>query len=217
MMKLVLFDVDGTLLRSEFAHRKVYHNMFREVYGIDARIEEIYSSGKTTQLIVEEILEKHGLGRKIAKQKINEAILHMANGIKSKKIIILPGVKQVLQELSKNKNIKLGVVSGSAKKITEATLKKSKLLHYFKIRSFGDNLENRKQIIENAKRKVKTREVVLIGDSIYDVKVAKEMHAKIIAVSTGPETTYAQLKKLKPDFVFKNMSNYKLVTKAIIS
>jgi phosphoglycolate phosphatase-like HAD superfamily hydrolase len=216
-MRLVLFDVDGTLLRSEFAHRKVYHSMFREVYGINARIEEIYSSGKTTQKIVEEVLEKHSIPRKIAKQKIRKAISHMAEGIKRRKMVVLPGVKKVLDILSENKNIKLGVISGSAKKITETVLKKKGLLHYFKIRSFGDNIENRKQIIENAKQKARLNDVMVIGDSIYDVKVARQCRAKIIAVATGPETTYSQLKKLKPDFVFNDMSNHRKVVKAILS
>ncbi|MBW2994896.1 hypothetical protein KY312_00950, partial [Candidatus Woesearchaeota archaeon] len=63
MKTLVLFDLDDTLVQSHKPHIESFHKAFITVYGVEASIEEIYSSGLTTQSVVEKTLELHDVGR----------------------------------------------------------------------------------------------------------------------------------------------------------
>jgi len=215
MKTLVLFDLDDTLVQSHFLHIESFYKAFVSVYGVEASIEEIYSSGLTTQAVVERTLELHKVSREEVLEKIKEAVDVMANFFEKKKVKVLPGVKKLLNKLSKNKDVILGVATGAAEKIGINILKNTGLLKYFPVKAFGDNIEYRREIIKNALEQAGTPKMVIIGDSIHDVQMAKVFNAKCIAVATG-ETTKQQLKAEDPDYLFNDLNNTDKVIRYIL-
>jgi phosphoglycolate phosphatase-like HAD superfamily hydrolase len=81
--------------------------------------------------------------------------------------------------------------------------------------SFGDGTDYRREVIEKAVAKAMTARIVIIGDSIHDVEMAKVFNAKSIAAATG-STSREQLKEENPDFLFDDLSDTEKVMKAIL-
>jgi phosphoglycolate phosphatase-like HAD superfamily hydrolase len=215
MKTLVLFDLDDTLVGVHDIHVEAFRDAFLKVYGADASIDEIYHAGLTVQNIMERVLEEHGVYRDEVLGKLNEAVDIMAAHFEKKKIAIKPGIKKLLARLSKNKEIILGVATGLVEKIAMIILKNAKLDKFFEIMSFGDGTDYRREVIEKAVAKAMTARIVIIGDSIHDVEMAKVFNAKSIAAATG-STSREQLKEENPDFLFDDLSDTEKVMKAIL-
>jgi phosphoglycolate phosphatase-like HAD superfamily hydrolase len=212
---LVLFDMDDTLVKSHAQHVLAFRKVFAQVYGVDASIEEIYASGLTTQAVIEKTLELHEISKEEVIEKIDEATDVMAEFFEKKTIKVLPGVKLLLKALEKEPDIILGVATGANEKIAKLLLTKTGLLEHFKILAFGDRTDLRRVIIERAIELAATPKLVIIGDSIHDMEMAKIFNAVSIAVSTGA-TTRQKLKDEFPDYLFNTLKNTDKVLKAIL-
>jgi HAD superfamily hydrolase (TIGR01549 family) len=157
----------------------------------------------------------HGVERDEILSKMPETIDMMAKFFEKKKLKVLPGVKKILARLSKNKEIILGLATGLADKVAKIIIEKAKLAKYFHVMGFGDDTEYRREIIEKCIEQASTPKLVIIGDSIHDVEMAKVFNAKSIAVATG-STSKEMLKDESPDFLFNDLSNTDKVLKAIL-
>ena len=214
MKKLILFDIDGTLIRGSKAHHDSFSAAFKKVFGVDIEIEEINPAGKTDRRIIFEALKKKGIKRKGIEKNFNEIRKVMVDYFKRNLkhdpyLKLIPNSKKLVRELAKG-NI-LGIITGNLREIAELKLKKVGLLKYFKVIGSGENSENRnyvlKKTIELAEKKFKTKfskdQIFIIGDTPKDIESKK--FGRVIAVCTGPYN-YKALKKYKPDFIFKNFS-----------
>jgi len=193
--KLVLFDIDGTLIRNTQAHKIAFSSGFKQVYGISASIDSINHHGLTDQQIIKEVLSKHGLKEKVIEEKIKECMEAMVNSfrgaIKTEEIYLLPGVKPLLETLHKM-GLLLGLVTGNLQEIAEGKLRKASIYHYFKVGGFGSDAPQRatmlKIAIDRASKiigKIQPQDVFLFGDTIYDVMAGKQVGVNTIAVATG--------------------------------
>jgi phosphoglycolate phosphatase-like HAD superfamily hydrolase len=212
---LVLFDLDDTLVAAHDIHVRAFRDAFAKVYGVDASIDEIYHAGLTVQSIIEKVLELHDVERDEALMKLHEANDIMAAHFEKRKIKVLPGVKKLLGKLKRNKDIILGIVTGLTEKVASQILENADLGKYFQIKSFGDGTDYRREVVEKAVASAMTPKVVIIGDSINDVEMAKVFNAKSIAVATG-STTREQLKDENPDFLFDDLSETEKIMKAVL-
>lgn len=213
-MKLVLFDLDNTIfgykkLKSNpREHMKAYMHGFKKMFNINISFQELVSySGKIDNQIINEILKSRE--KKISLKKIKKIKGIMSDyykkNYKKERNFVLPGIKQILNNLKKEKNIVLGVLTGNLSKVGMLKLKRFNLDKYFKVFGFGDNAKNRNDLI---KKTVKNnyKKVFVIGDTPHDINCGKYIKATTIAVATGPYST-KQLKSA--DYVFKDFKDYK--------
>jgi len=214
MKKLILFDIDGTLIRGSKAHHDSFSAAFKKVFGVDIEIEGINPAGKTDRRIIFEALKKKGIKRKDIEKNFNKIRKVMVDYFKRNLkhdpyLKLIPNSKKLVRELAKG-NI-LGIITGNLREIAELKLKKVGLLKYFKVIGSGENSENRnyvlKKTIELAEKKFKTKfskdQIFIIGDTPKDIEGKK--FGRVIAVCTGPYK-HKILKKYKPDFIFKDFS-----------
>lgn len=228
MKRLVLFDIDGTLMLLENVANNAFKSMAKEVFGVEASIFDIRCSGMTDSLILEEVLFAKGVDKKEihAKKPIAfnrycyyfEKYLEKENGYQ-----IYPGVVPLLENLSQNPGIVLGLLTGNVEFTAWKKLEKAGLKKYFPFGAFGNESKVRAELVGIALLRAqeisgiffKGKEIIIIGDSVHDVSCGKGYGAKSIAVATGFHTK-EELLKAEPDVFFEDLSNTKAVIQAIL-
>jgi len=223
--KLVLFDIDKTLIKGSRAHSAAFSKAFRKVYGIATNIDIINHHGMTDQQIIIEVLKKNGLDEQTIKLKLEKCIRTMSKSfdemVKDDEIVVLEGVRELLEELDKN-NILMGLVTGNLEPIARSKLKKVGLNHYFKVGGFGSDDINRTNLVKIAIKRAKknfdskpNNNVFLFGDAPREIKAGKEVGVKTIGVTTGIYSK-EQLKNAGADFIFENLKDTNEILKIIL-
>ncbi len=225
--KLVLFDVDGTLMQGGVGHVKQQSQAFRNVCGKEVNVRDFNVQGKTDKAIITEVLQSLGYNEEEIEEKLpkimKEQIRLFLEQVKGEERKACPGVKKLLQRLSKMR-CRLGLVTGNPKEIAFAKLRKAGIDKFFSFGGFGESVLQRHELIENAAKEAKEkfgesyseREIIVLGDGIRDIQGAKQAGAKAIAVLTGVESADL-LKTANPDYLFKDLTETKKVLEAIFN
>jgi len=216
-MKLVIFDLDHTLIDIFRLHDKSLHLSMKKVFGIKACFEEIDYTGKKIGASMEELAKLHKVPVKEIKKGVPKALkayekFFLANLPKSTSHYLLPGAKKLLKEVQKEHF--LALVTADMKKIAKQVMKRADIDKYFKIRIYAEDAKTRPQLVKKAIQQAKQKgfkgKVVVIGDSPRDVQAGKANKAKTIAVATGTYST-SKLKKAGAYAVFRNLNNKKIL------
>jgi len=227
MNKLVLFDLDKTLLFGIAAHRKAFHEAFKEIYGVDTTIDIIDHQGMTDQQIIIRVLKKLRFSDSEIKPKLKECMRFMAEefekAAEQEKIVPLPGAKELLEELSK-RNVLLGMVTGNLEPIAWCKLQKAGLNPYFRFGTFGSDAIERNTLVKIALKKAKEEfgfeldgnNAFLLGDTPRDVVAGKTAGVKTIGIATGDFST-EELKEAGADFVLEDLKDTKKVLAVIFN
>ncbi|NPA22280.1 MAG: HAD family hydrolase [Candidatus Micrarchaeota archaeon] len=195
MAKLLLFDIDGTLMKTSSLdlHVKAFSHGFRKVYGIDTHIGKLgkRSYGQLDKRIIYEVLKLHGLSDQTIFSRIDEMIEEMSDyfvkHVKDARMEAIPGVKEALEQLKRKEGLVLGLLTGNLERIAWAKLEKMGIKDYFSLGAFGNEAMERYKLVEIAKQKVQQaiEETYVIGDTPRDIEAAKKGGAISIAVTTG--------------------------------
>mgnify|MGYP002633158898 CR=1 FL=1 len=224
MNKLVLFDIDKTLLKG--GHKEAFSIAFKEVYGINTSIDIIQYSGMTDQQIIFGVLKASGLDEEKIKAKLDLCMEKMVVAFdkiiaNNNEIVILPGVRQLLEKL-KNNNILMGLVTGNLEPIARGKMKKLNLNHYFKVGGFGNEHINRTELVKIAIRKAQSNfdfiisnNIYLFGDAPQDIKAGNEAGAISIGVTTGIYSK-EQLENAAASLVLDDLTDTEKIIKYIL-
>ena len=225
-MKLVLFDIDGTLMEWTPAHKDSYSKAFEKVYGIEADISIINGAGMTDQQIITDVLKLKGLDEKTIKSKMADAMKieaeYFEKEIVKAKIALLDGVQEFLEELDE-KGVLMGVVTGNLERIARGKLKNAGINRYIKLGGFGSDHILRTELVKLAIKRAEEKfgfkddnNIYSIGDAPSDMKAGREGGAfKCIGITTGIYME-KQLKESGADFVFKNLLEKAKILKIIL-
>ncbi len=212
--KLILFDVDQTLVKVFDFHEKTLQKTFKEKYSVKASYFDVDFEGKRFADIVKEIGKKHNL--ELNEKDITEFINHYSQNFeeilpKNIEKYILPGAKELVQELNK-KHI-LGIITGSSEKVGSEILRRSNLHDYFKVFCFGNEAKNRAEMVAKAIKKAQNyefNETIIIGDSVNDILSAQANNLQVISVNTGHHSK-EKLLKYHPDLLVKTLEDKKIM------
>jgi phosphoglycolate phosphatase len=220
-MKLILFDIDGTLLTTDGAGRAALRTAATDVFAIEEDLEGVAISGNTDVAIVHEILSKHGIpDTQINVNRFLGAYLaHLKQGLVQQPGGILPGVLRLLDACTGEDCI-IGLLTGNLRRGAQMKLTTHRLWGRFSIGAFADDDRDRNRLGPIAKKRaeeefrVSVDELFVIGDTPRDVACAKAVDAKIIAVATGRYSTES-LAAHQPDFLFDDLGGTKAVLAAL--
>ena|SRR3989338_302691 len=216
--KMVLFDIDGTLLMTGGAGRFAFERAFKELFGIKDAWGNTIPDGKTDPIIINEIADRL-LKRPLQKEEYETLCgRYLAyfdeEIIDSPRFRLLPGVPAILDTLSGIKNVTLGIVTGNFEGAAWAKLEKGGLRHYFNFGGFGSDSWDRAVItrvayergIKKSAREITRENVFVIGDTQHDVMAAKKLGAKSVAVKTG-HTPENELLASGPDYILTDLAS----------
>jgi phosphoglycolate phosphatase-like HAD superfamily hydrolase len=215
MNKLVLFDIDGTLINSGEAGTRALNNSFQQVFSINNAFAGIRMAGKTDIQIIKECLAFHGLqsGDGILSSVLSEYLNSLRIEVNNNRKRLQPGVIDLLNSLKKMEGYWLGLLTGNIEEGARIKLGVFGLNKYFPIGAFGSDDEDRNSLLSIAVKKfegmtnidIKYEDCIVIGDTPLDVECAKPFGATAVVVSTGPYS-YESLLETKADYVLRDLS-----------
>ncbi len=206
----VLVDIDETMLSvPEGINAKTSSVMFKKVFSLNAHEEMIDNVGKTEMGIITEILEKlHSPVTEIPEEAYGMWAQAMSEEFNNRPVRVLPGIVEFLTALSKNPNVKLGLLTGNSPERAEAKLKSGNLDGFFIDSNtsqlngvFGNMASKRDQLFDIIRQQATSEDkFVIVDDSIIGAKMAQTHNIPIIMVATG-RATVEQLTSFTP-YVF---------------
>ena len=219
MKKLIIFDLDQTIIELHKFHNKATMLTFKKIFGVKAWLTEIDFAGKTIEKDLEDLAILKNIHRNVINKKLSKAIkiygkIFLSIMPESIKRDILPGAENIIRALHKDKSNILVLVTGDERIIAERVLSKARLLRYFKFIVTGEKTRSRIKLtryaIKKAKKSAKIKKVFIIGDSIHEVEAAKATHSHVISVLTGFHSK-AQLRKAGSKHIFKNLKDKRIL------
>ncbi len=193
MPKLVLFDIDGTLLRGHGAGSRAMRRAAEAVLGERCRGAEIDLGGALDPWIFRQLAEHGGYTLDDAlhaafRRTYRELLIHeLANA--ERRIEALPGVHELLAHMRQTRVATLGLLTGNYADTGALKLRAAGIdPDWFEIAAWGDMAEARPRLVPVA---LAPEHVIVVGDTVRDVHCAHENGALCVAVATGGSTRAA--------------------------
>ncbi len=229
MSRLILFDIDETMIHSSGTGRRALERSLSDSFGREISLDGHILSGKTDPQIIREVLESQGFSD-IEIQTCLENIYELYIPILKEEVLgatefrVHNGVFELLAVLHEDKNAYLGLLTGNIERGARVKLNPANLNRYFDFGAFGCDSADRLQLPAIAHERAKkhfgmefsNRDIVIIGDARGDVLCAKGYGARSLAVCTG-KTTKEALVELQPDFIFDDLKDTGQVIEAIFA
>ena len=219
-MYVVLFDIDSTLLRTRGAGRAAFAETFRAEFGIERLHGEVSFAGRSDRAIVREVFEQHGIeDRPGAWQRFVQGYLpRLERTLVTRRGGLLPGVLPLLRALRKRSDVAMGLLTGNVAAGARLKLEHYGIDSFFDFGGFGDHHTDRGGIAADAldaadaflrtthRLSAKPALTTVIGDTPEDVRCARCIAAKAIAVATGG-SSLSELTAAAPDRVFPDLTD----------
>jgi phosphoglycolate phosphatase-like HAD superfamily hydrolase len=225
-MKLIIFDLDQTLVDFLSVHDEVTRRLFKRFFHVDARLTEIDFTGKSLIENFRELARLKDIPEDIFGKKSNQLLESYETTLgeslpRDAAKYVLPGAKELLTELSKTDHI-VALYTGDSSKIVNQVFRATGLGGYFRFCFYGTEVESRSDMVrlainkaeKSTGRQFRDKSIVIIGDSVRDIECGKLFNALTIAVATGFHSE-EELLKAEPDYLFDNLKDYRKVLKAI--
>jgi phosphoglycolate phosphatase-like HAD superfamily hydrolase len=212
----VLFDIDGTLIRSNGAGVKAFGRAFTSEFGLNSDLtERMKFAGRTDVSLVREMFAQCGLAATPAHfQRFFENYVfwldHLLPGCGGQ---VCPGVREFMAQLATLPQPPvLGLLTGNIRLGAEIKLRHFQLWDGFQLGAFADDAEERDHIAAVARERgnrllaapLHGEEIVVIGDTPHDVRCGRSIGARVLAVATGGASA-DQLRDHAPDWLANDL------------
>lgn len=212
--KLVLFDIDGTLLTTGGAGEQALRVSVQERFGRSEDLTGIEIAGRTDSAIARALLAKHD----VPDTPENLAALfdgyihHLTRLLPTVSGGLLPGVVSLLESLRAKPDVVLGLLTGNLARGAELKLTHYGVWDYFEFGAFADDHHDRNELgrfacaraIERHGIEFPPERIFILGDTPHDIACARAIGAQAIAIATGAYTR-AELARFNPDFLFDDL------------
>ena len=219
MPKLVLFDIDGTLVLTGGAGVRAMTRACDEIVGSSNALHGVAVAGRTDWIILSDALER--MGRDLDQQLfsalrdryvayLREEIKVPGHGVKA----VMPGIQALLDDLQARDGVYLGLLTGNFEAGARIKLEYFDLWRYFQCGAFGDDAADRNALVPFAVSRARDcgvpdlapQDILVVGDTPHDIACARAVGATPVAVATGMFTT-EQLRDSGADIVFRDLSD----------
>jgi phosphoglycolate phosphatase-like HAD superfamily hydrolase len=228
MRRLVLFDIDGTLLSADGAGKRAIHRALMEVFGTIGHLPGYSFAGRTDPEIVRDLLRSAD----VPDAEIDAAlpalwfryVENLHREMHDTRVQALPGVAELLDLVdSHGDEVLLGVLTGNIREGARIKIEAARLgFRRFRVGAFGSDHAQRPELPAIAVERARAltgvgyegKEIVIIGDTPKDVECGAHLGVRTIAVATGhhPED---ELAAAGADHVFGDLGDVERAWRAI--
>jgi phosphoglycolate phosphatase len=226
VIRLVLFDIDGTLVLTGGAGVRGMARAFADLFAVPDAFATLHTFGRTDSWILSDALALHGIPDDLATaQRFREAyIAHLRSELEQPgpRKGVMPGVRVLLDSLAARGDVYLALLTGNYEDAARLKLEYFDLWRYFPCGAFGDDAPDRNRLLPQAIEKVRecggpdvvADEVMVIGDTPLDVACAAAGGAHSLAVATGVYSV-SDLAQAGAEIVMDDLSDLDAVLAAL--
>ncbi|MCA1582917.1 MAG: HAD hydrolase-like protein [Acidobacteria bacterium] len=225
--RLVLFDIDGTLLSAGRAARESVLAALETVYGWTGSSDSHDFSGKTDpQIIRELILEAIGDERceALLERALDVYLVELSRRLTHGAVVPKPGVGVLLARLAGEPGVTLALLTGNLEPGARIKLEPPGFNSYFPFGAFGSDSADRYKLPAIAVERARARtgitfsgkSIVIVGDSVHDVGCGRTLGVRSVAVATGP-TRPERLAAENPDALLESFADVDRAAEAILA
>jgi phosphoglycolate phosphatase-like HAD superfamily hydrolase len=214
--KLILFDIDGTLITSGGAGEYSLKLAVKDFFGVEDDLKGVEIAGRTDTGIVRRVFERHG--REITPESqaafFDRYLHHLARELSLRKGLLLPGIVELLNALKPRPHLAVALLTGNLARGAQIKLIHYGIWEFFEFGAYADDNADRNQLGRYAQARALEKHGVefpaedtyVIGDTPHDIDCGRAFGAKTVAIATG-NFTRGQLAAHNPDFLFDDLSN----------
>jgi phosphoglycolate phosphatase len=197
-VKLLLFDIDQTLINTGGAGLRALDRACSKLFGLDKAMAGISPHGKTDPAIVREIFRTKLASQNPTPNDIGSVlegyVFFLRDEVRdSAAYRVLPGIIPLLQKMSKRDDVMLGLATGNIEAGARIKLERAGLNEYFNFGGFGSDAEDRTALVQRAAEKaadkngsaVPPADIFVIGDTPLDIDAGKRCGFQTVGVATG--------------------------------
>lgn len=228
-MRLILFDIDGTLISSSRTGRTALGRALHEVFGTAGALDTYEFAGKTDRRIVHDLMAAEGHSAAEIEARLPELDERMAAAGRDlftpDVVRPCPGVASLLDALRARPDIVLALLTGNIHHTAPLKLAAAGIAPaQFTAGAFGSDSLDRDELFDIAIERVRlstglhfpAEDVIIVGDTPADIRCARSGGGRVVAVATGPYSAEA-LSHYKPDFLFSDLSETESVLQAMLN
>ncbi len=219
---LILWDIDGTLLRGNGLGREAVRQSLEIVFGAGtgAGMADYHFGGKTDLFTLVHMLEPHGFSAAAVRERLAEYQQVLAGTmtrlVADFDVVELPGARDLLNTLTRQNGLLHGLVTGNMQASAYVKLRAAGYDDgVFPFGAFGDESADRNELpplaIQRASqhhgRDIPPERVLVLGDTLMDIAAARAVGAQVCAVATGYETR-DKLKAAQPDYLLDDLTQF---------
>jgi len=225
--RLLLWDIDGTLVSAGGISKRALVDALVEVFGTAGPVEEYEFSGKTDPQIVRELMRGAGKNDGEIDHRVADALAlyrgYLQDSIRPEHVRAKPGIPPLLDRLAVAPGVTLALLTGNIEPCARFKLAPVDLNRHFPFGVYGSDHEDRYQLpalaVVRAQEAVGHRfsgkEIVVIGDSIHDVRCGRSLGVRSVAVASGV-TAYETLAAENPDSLARDFSDAEAAIETIL-
>jgi phosphoglycolate phosphatase len=225
--RLVLFDIDGTLMNTDGAGNNAFVKALKRVFARSFSIKGYSASGKTDTQIALEVAEMFGVERAVTEKHLETIREIYLKGLETElagtEPTVLPGARALVAAVAGESSCVTGLLTGNFERAAWMKLQRIDLDDPFTMGAFGESAPSRDLLPQRAVDRAleltgqtfSGKEIVILGDTPNDVACGRHLNVKSIAVATG-RYDVAQLSAANPDHLFEDFRDTGKVLQAIL-
>ena len=226
-VRLVLFDIDGTILRSNGAGRRAMLAALHEVFGAAGADDHRYD-GKTDPQIVREAMRLEGHHDAHIDERMDALmslyLVQLERELQHTRTLVHPGIFELLDALEARHDTILGLLTGNLREGAYAKLRAAGIdPDRFRVGAFGSDHEHRPELPAVARQRahielgvnLEGEHLVVIGDTPADIECGRSLGVRAIGVATGAYSV-DELRQHSPHAVFETLADTDRVVSAIV-
>ena len=223
--RLLLFDIDGTLITSGGAGEQALKDAMSARFGVVEDLQGVSLAGSTDANIAVQLLRRHGLDpepENIA-ALLDEYLTHLPSRMTERNGFLMPGIISLLEELHTKPEAVLGLLTGNVERGAKIKLTHYGVWHFFEFGAYADDHHDRNELGKFAQARALAKHgeefpperIYVIGDTPRDIECGRAIGAQTVAIATG-QYSLEELSVYKPDHLFEDFSDTAAVVQVLI-